>query len=94
MVWQIGKMIGTTIGGYFMHQDTGLQPASWRRSYEAFHRLKRDVFGLHAKLLERGAKLNDALGGGSMTALPIVETQEGDVSAHEWPLYRSITGSL
>jgi len=39
-----------------------------------------DVFGLHARLLERGAKLNDALGGGSMTALPIVETQEGDVS--------------
>ena len=39
-----------------------------------------DVFYLHARLLERGAKLNDALGGGSMTALPIVETQEGDVS--------------
>ena len=41
-----------------------------------------DVFYLHARLLERGAKLNDALGGGSMTALPIVETQEGDVSAY------------
>ena len=37
-----------------------------------------DVFYLHARLLERGAKLSDALGGGSMTALPIVETQEGD----------------
>jgi F0F1-type ATP synthase alpha subunit len=41
-----------------------------------------DVFYLHARLLERGAKLNDALGSGSMTALPIVETQEGDVSAY------------
>ena len=41
-----------------------------------------DVFYLHARLLERGAKLNDALGGGSMTALPVVETQEGDVSAY------------
>jgi F-type H+-transporting ATPase subunit alpha len=41
-----------------------------------------DVFYLHARLLERGAKLNNALGGGSMTALPIVETQEGDVSAY------------
>ncbi len=41
-----------------------------------------DVFYLHARLLERGAKLCDALGGGSMTALPIVETQEGDVSAY------------
>ena len=41
-----------------------------------------DVFYLHARLLERGAKLSDALGGGSMTALPIVETQEGDVSAY------------
>lgn len=41
-----------------------------------------DVFYLHARLLERGAKLSDALGGGSMTALPVVETQEGDVSAY------------
>lgn len=41
-----------------------------------------DVFYLHARLLERGAKLNDSLGSGSMTALPIVETQEGDVSAY------------
>ena len=40
-----------------------------------------DVFYLHARLLERGAKLADSLGGGSMTALPLVETQEGDVSA-------------
>lgn len=41
-----------------------------------------DVFYLHSRLLERAAKLNDALGEGSMTALPIVETQEGDVSAY------------
>ena len=40
------------------------------------------MFYLHARLLERGAKLADVLGGGSMTALPIVETQEGDVSAY------------
>ena len=41
-----------------------------------------DVFYLHSRLLERAAKLNDALGGGNMTALPIIETQAGDVSAY------------
>ncbi|MEG1241691.1 MAG: F0F1 ATP synthase subunit alpha, partial [Oscillospiraceae bacterium] len=41
-----------------------------------------DVFYLHSRLLERSAKLSDALGGGSMTALPIIETQAGDVSAY------------
>ena len=41
-----------------------------------------DVFYLHSRLLERSAHLSDELGGGSMTALPIVETQEGDVSAY------------
>jgi F-type H+-transporting ATPase subunit alpha len=41
-----------------------------------------DVFYLHSRLLERAAKLNDELGSGSMTALPIVETQAGDVSAY------------
>ncbi|MGL5126174.1 MAG: F0F1 ATP synthase subunit alpha, partial [Fusobacteriaceae bacterium] len=41
-----------------------------------------DVFYLHSRLLERAAKLSDALGGGSITALPIIETQEGDVSAY------------
>nr|UNJ15853.1 ATP synthase CF1 alpha subunit [Cyanidioschyzonaceae sp. 2] len=41
-----------------------------------------DVFYLHSRLLERAAKLNQELGGGSMTALPIVETQAGDVSAY------------
>jgi F-type H+-transporting ATPase subunit alpha len=41
-----------------------------------------DVFYLHSRLLERAAKLNDANGGGSLTALPIIETQAGDVSAY------------
>jgi F-type H+/Na+-transporting ATPase subunit alpha len=41
-----------------------------------------DVFYIHSRLLERAAKLSDALGAGSMTALPIIETQEGDVSAY------------
>ena len=41
-----------------------------------------DVFYLHSRLLERAAKLNDELGGGSLTALPIIETQEGDVAAY------------
>jgi len=41
-----------------------------------------DVFYLHSRLLERAAKLSDALGGGSMTALPIIETQAGDMSAY------------
>jgi F-type H+-transporting ATPase subunit alpha len=41
-----------------------------------------DVFNLHSRLLERAAKMHDDLGGGSLTALPIIETQEGDVSAY------------
>jgi F-type H+-transporting ATPase subunit alpha len=41
-----------------------------------------DVFYIHSRLLERACKVNDALGAGSMTALPIIETQEGDVSAY------------
>jgi len=41
-----------------------------------------DIFYLHSRLLERAAKMNDALGGGSLTALPIIETQAGDVSAY------------
>ncbi len=41
-----------------------------------------DVFYLHSRLLERSCKLNDGLGGGSLTALPIIETQAGDVSAY------------
>src|ERR1019366_10559001 len=41
-----------------------------------------DVFYLHSRLLERAAKLNDKLGAGSLTALPIIETQAGDISAY------------
>src|SRR5262249_50311080 len=41
-----------------------------------------DVFYLHSRLLERAAKMSDARGGGSLTALPIIETQAGDVSAY------------
>ncbi|MCH4057757.1 MAG: F0F1 ATP synthase subunit alpha [Lactobacillaceae bacterium] len=41
-----------------------------------------DIFYLHSRLLERSAKLSDALGGGSMSALPIIETQAGDISAY------------
>ena len=41
-----------------------------------------DVFYLHSRLLERAAKLNDELGAGSLTALPIIETQAGDISAY------------
>ena len=41
-----------------------------------------DVFYLHSRLLERSARLSDAEGGGSITALPIIETQAGDVSAY------------
>jgi F-type H+-transporting ATPase subunit alpha len=41
-----------------------------------------DVFYLHSRLLERAAKMSDAMGGGSLTALPIIETQAGDVSAY------------
>lgn len=41
-----------------------------------------DVFYLHSRLLERAAKMSPALGGGSLTALPVIETQAGDVSAY------------
>ena len=41
-----------------------------------------DVFYLHSRLLERAAKMNDKLGGGSLTALPVIETQGGDVSKY------------
>lgn len=41
-----------------------------------------DVFYLHSRLLERAAKMNDDYGGGSLTALPVIETQAGDVSAY------------
>ena len=41
-----------------------------------------DVFYIHSRLLERSSKLSEDLGGGSLTALPVIETQEGDVSAY------------
>lgn len=41
-----------------------------------------DVFYLHSRLLERAAKMSETLGGGSLTALPVIETQAGDVSAY------------
>jgi F-type H+-transporting ATPase subunit alpha len=44
-----------------------------------------DVFYLHSRLLERAAKMSDAEGGGSLTALPVIETQAGDVSAISRP---------
>ena len=50
-----------------------------------------DVFYLHSRLLERAARLSDELGGGSLTALPIIETQAGDVSAYIPPNVISIT---
>jgi F-type H+-transporting ATPase subunit alpha len=52
-----------------------------------------DVFYLHSRLLERAVKLNDDLGGGSLTALPVIETQAGDVSAYIPTNVISITGS-
>jgi len=51
-------------------------PAAGREAYPG------DVFYLHSRLLERAAKLNDKKGGGSLTALPIIETQAGDISAY------------
>lgn len=53
-----------------------------------------DVFYLHSRLLERAAKVNDSLGAGSMTALPIIETQAGDVSAYIPTNVISITDGL
>ncbi|MFC1640758.1 F0F1 ATP synthase subunit alpha [Patescibacteria group bacterium] len=88
---------GTAIGEYFMDQgkdamvvydDLSKHAASYREislilrrppGREAF---PGDVFYLHSRLLERAAKLSDKQGGGSLTALPIIETQAGDVSAY------------
>ena len=88
---------GATIAEYFMghceatctvYDDLTKHAVSYRemclllRRPPAREAYPGDVFYLHARLLERGAKLSDAMGGGSMTALPVVETQEGDVSAY------------
>ena len=88
---------GCSIGEYFrdngqhalvIYDDLSKHAASYREislllrrppGREAF---PGDVFYLHSRLLERGAKMNDELGGGSLTALPVIETQAGDISAY------------
>lgn len=93
----IAPYTGCTMGEHFMYEgrdvliiydDLSKQATAYR---EISLLLKRppgreaypgDVFYLHSRLLERAAKLKDGLGGGSMTALPIIETQAGDVSAY------------
>jgi len=93
----IAPYSGVTMGEYFakkgghvliIYDDLSKQAVAYRQlslllrrppGREAF---PGDVFYLHSRLLERACKLNDELGGGSITALPIVETQAGDVSAY------------
>ncbi len=93
----IAPYSGCTIGEYFrdkgqhaliIYDDLSKHAVAYRQlslllrrppGREAF---PGDVFYLHSRLLERAAKLSDALGGGSLTALPIIETQAGDVSAY------------
>jgi F-type H+-transporting ATPase subunit alpha len=93
----IAPYVGCTIGEYFrdngMHALIIYDDLSKHaQAYRALALLLRrppgreaypgDVFYLHSRLLERAAKLSDELGGGSLTALPIIETQAGDVSAY------------
>ncbi|MCB0330896.1 MAG: F0F1 ATP synthase subunit alpha, partial [Bdellovibrionales bacterium] len=88
---------GCAIGEYFMNQGKHAlivydDLSKHAVAYRAMSLLLRrppgreaypgDVFYLHSRLLERAAKLSDELGGGSLTALPVIETQEGDVSAY------------
>lgn len=88
---------GCAMGEYFMYQgkavliiydDLSKQAAAYRELSLLLRRppgreaYPGDVFYLHSRLLERAAKLNDEMGGGSLTALPIIETQAGDVSAY------------
>ncbi|MDY6847791.1 MAG: F0F1 ATP synthase subunit alpha [Thermodesulfobacteriota bacterium] len=93
----IAPYTGVTMGEYFrdnarhaviIYDDLSKQAVAYRQlslllrrppGREAF---PGDVFYLHSRLLERAAKLNDDLGAGSLTALPIIETQAGDVSAY------------
>ena len=71
-----------------VYDDLSKQAVAYRELSLLLHRppgreaYPGDVFYLHSRLLERAAKLNDEYGGGSMTALPIIETQAGDVSAY------------
>ena len=88
---------GASIAEYFMYRgkatlviydDLTKQAQSYRQMSLLLRRppgreaFPGDVFYLHSRLLERAAKLSDKLGGGSMTALPIIETEAGDVSAY------------
>lgn len=93
----IAPFAGVTIGEEFMEQDKDVliiydDLSKHAQAYRAMSLLLKrppgreaypgDVFYLHSRLLERAVKLNDKLGGGSITALPIIETQAGDVSAY------------
>lgn len=93
----IAPYAGVTIGEHFMLQGKHVlivydDLSKHAVAYRAMSLLLRrppgreaypgDVFYLHSRLLERAAKLSDELGGGSITALPIIETQAGDVSAY------------
>ena len=93
----IAPYTGCTIGEHFMHQGKDVlviydDLSKHAVAYRAISLLIRrppgreaypgDVFYLHSRLLERAAQLSDKLGGGSLTALPIIETQAGDVSAY------------
>ena len=88
---------GCSIGEYFMHQgkdvliiydDLSKHAVAYRTMSLLLRRppgreaYPGDVFYLHSRLLERSSRLSDKLGGGSITALPIIETQAGDVSAY------------
>jgi F-type H+-transporting ATPase subunit alpha len=94
----IAPYSGCTMAEYFMNEekkatlcvydDLSKQAAAYRQLSLVLRRppgreaYPGDVFYLHSRLLERAAKLSDELGGGSLTALPIIETQAGDVSAY------------
>jgi F-type H+-transporting ATPase subunit alpha len=88
---------GTAMGEYFrdngqhaliIHDDLSKHAVAYRQMSLLLRRppgreaYPGDVFYLHSRLLERAAKLNDELGAGSLTALPIIETQAGDISAY------------
>ena len=93
----IAPYSGATLGEYFrdnskhalvIYDDLSKQAVAYRELSLLLRRppgreaYPGDVFYLHSRLLERASKLNDDLGGGSLTALPIIETQQGDVSAY------------
>src|SRR3989442_1699250 len=93
----IAPYSGCTMGEYFrdsgrhallVYDDLSKHAASYRQVSLLLRRppgreaYPGDIFYLHARLLERAAKLSDALGGGSLTALPLIETQLGDVSQY------------